>query len=523
MPSGQRNQPRTEECPRRRIRRTVITLAIIIAIIGTLTLSGSATLAQNGAEGEAQLATAVKDTDTLAAAVIKRILKKSGRVRKPVEEPAAAPDELSEHLGKKATQATIPVYPLGINAVGYQTPETVAGMNVKWVHFGRIIWGEIEPSKGNIDYARLNKMKASVDDYVASGASGYMTLRSARSTWATETPIRPDSSAPPKNLDEWSGFVTTVVRQFPNVKYWRIENEIIASIYWSGTEQEYADLLRASSQAIKKVNPQAKVISGATTGWVIPMVYEKWESGDRQSALELYKQLTPEDRNPLTPLPQIETIAELEQVLEQSLKRSRVIEFFDYLFSPEASQYYDIMDVHIYNPHRVVDKAVTWHRYRMRENGFEKPIWLTESAGMIYPSADPLHPVKYSVAGLAAGANRVFYFPAMDFKMIAAHSDKRVAFDNYALLSSKLDTTTGVERLNLGPDLFGFKFARKDSGPVYVLWSDNGNQELSLAVDLNRVNIAKAATAPTIATSTQIPVVRGQVNLTVSEVPTFLD
>lgn len=454
-----------------------------------------------------------------------------------VEEGIAILRALDEgHQGQTPLHASISESPLGVNAVLRQSIDAVEDLEIEWVHYGRFIWGEIEPEKGEFNESSLGQMKERIKRYGPSGIKGYITLRSADSSWATEAPSKPGSSAPPKNIDDWSNFVTTVVERFPEVKHWRVENEIIAQKFWSGDEKEYATLLRASYNAIKSADPDAKVISGATTGWAIPMVHEKLRAGNKAQALALYEKLTPEERNPLSPLPRgIRTIPALESYVDKAIARGRVREFYDYLLSKEASQYYDIMDVHIYNPHYVVTEVIGWHYKKMKENGFERPIWITESAGMLYPFSDSVHPIKYAVAALAGNVEKVYYFPAIDFParpddpiyanagLITLEAEKKPVFYNYQLLAARLKHATRVERLDLGANVSAFKFDRKNMKPVFVLWSDGADTEISLVVNATHALVTEATTTATTPEETKVQADDEKVSLTATELPIFVE
>jgi len=54
------------------------------------------------------------------------------------------------------------------------------------------------------------------------------------------------------------------------IRYWLVENEIMAPIYWKGSGDDYADLAGAAYEEIKKANPDAVVICSMMrkTGWI---------------------------------------------------------------------------------------------------------------------------------------------------------------------------------------------------------------------------------------------------------------
>jgi xylan 1,4-beta-xylosidase len=78
---------------------------------------------------------------------------------------------------------------------------------------------------------------------------------------------------PPASLDDWKAFIVIFVRHLidrygaPEVRSWYFEvwNEPDLGFFWSGTQQQYFELYKASVEAIRSVDPALKVGGPATS------------------------------------------------------------------------------------------------------------------------------------------------------------------------------------------------------------------------------------------------------------------
>jgi len=87
---------------------------------------------------------------------------------------------------------------------------------------------------------------------------------------------------PPKNLDlawddpdnYWANYVTDVVTHFKEeIDVWEIWNEPDMQFFWTGSAQEYAQLLKVGYLAVKAANPEATVLFGGLAYWENPGFY----------------------------------------------------------------------------------------------------------------------------------------------------------------------------------------------------------------------------------------------------------
>ncbi len=96
----------------------------------------------------------------------------------------------------------------------------------------------------------------------------------------------------PDDPAAYQQFVSNLVTRYRDrgVKIWAIENEVDASNFWSGTPDEYVELVALASQAIKAADPEASILDAgiSSTGYGIELAGELLDAGQDQQALDLY-------------------------------------------------------------------------------------------------------------------------------------------------------------------------------------------------------------------------------------------
>lgn len=140
--------------------------------------------------------------------------------------------------------------------------------NVKWVRLA-FRWYEIEPEKGRYafeKYDRLVNLAVKYDMKVL----GVVTRTPE---WAS---IEGNTTSPPKDLQDWSVFVKTLAGHYKeNVRYWEIWIEPDIKKFWTGTPEEYVDLLKTAYKTVKKVDSSIYVLSAGLDG--SPLMYEYFD------------------------------------------------------------------------------------------------------------------------------------------------------------------------------------------------------------------------------------------------------
>jgi hypothetical protein len=123
-------------------------------------------------------------------------------------------------------------------------------------------WDDYEPAPGRYDFAWLKRFVRLAD---TSGISlrpylGYTPVWAAlggkdEQAW----------NDPPKRLDEWARFVRALAEALashPSVKSYEIYNEENVPLWWDGTVEQYARVLRAGADAVRRADPDAEVLLG---------------------------------------------------------------------------------------------------------------------------------------------------------------------------------------------------------------------------------------------------------------------
>jgi hypothetical protein len=197
-----------------------------------------------------------------------------------------------------------------------------------------LFWDQIEPERGHFVWdvvdTLLEQLEPSDDVWI--------TLNSS-SLWATRHATNFQPPSPPLHPDEYYHFVSTVVVHCQGrVRYWQCENEPTNPLLWEGSVQEYANLLKVFSRAIKDADPDASVIlAGAVDAF--------HASADAQ--------------NP---------DAQTEQ------------DFFDYLLRESAADF-DAFDLHLYGDLYAITANIEAVRQKMAAQGYQKPIFIGEYNG----------------------------------------------------------------------------------------------------------------------------------------------
>jgi len=148
---------------------------------------------------------------------------------------------------------------------------------------GKGFWHRIETSPGVFDWTDLDQW---VNMHHAAGRDlilvlfGTPTFYSARPTEVgAYGPGAPGAQAEPADMTKWSRYCTAVAsRYLGKVKYYEIWNEPNLNsngagvttgpvFFFSGTFAKLSEMTRLASQAIKAIDPAAKIISSPVTAW----------------------------------------------------------------------------------------------------------------------------------------------------------------------------------------------------------------------------------------------------------------
>jgi hypothetical protein len=309
--------------------------------------------------------------------------------------------------------------------------ELLAASGARWVK-EEFRWETVQPSR---DRWTWDFMDAAVNEEKARGLE-ILGLLDYTAGWAVGE-ARPVSTTPPPQ-DLWANYVAqTVARYKDRVHAWEVWNEPNEPVFWSGSKEQFAQLLAVTYDTIKRVDPTATVLGPTITGvdeaWLDAMPWDKFD------VLALHMYVPPATLN---------------------------------------DQGYSYYDQGLPNLERVVKR---------RGN---KPIWITEFG---YSSQGGGHPwfvndeqsqarylVQHSAQTLAYGGLDIerimpYVFNNHDgFELVRDWSRPKPAFHAYRTMTERLDGAAGVGRVsNVGNGVMAFRFARGGQ-QIEVVWAPNG-------------------------------------------------
>jgi polysaccharide biosynthesis protein PslG len=127
---------------------------------------------------------------------------------------------------------------------------------------GSFGWDDYEPERGKYDFAWLRRFAALAD-----------SMGIALRPYLGYTPVwagrrgRDDHAwnDPPRSLEDWSRFAEAVARglaSYRSVRSYEIYNEENVPLWWEGTADDYAAVLRAGASAVRRGNARAEVLLG---------------------------------------------------------------------------------------------------------------------------------------------------------------------------------------------------------------------------------------------------------------------
>jgi hypothetical protein len=371
--------------------------------------------------------------------------------------------------------------------IGHDTAGAVE-VGGRWTR-ASVLWKDVEPRKGQ--FRDLDRVVRQFNDLTDAGFEVVPRIMSVN-PWAQEERINQLNAeaarkrAPmgsltyigmPTDLASYRRFLTRIVEAYDGdgsgdvaglkkgVKYWQVENEW--DWRWKDTPEKFVEFLKVAYDAIKAADPEAKVVLGGISK-LAPDAFHAGLLGDR---VELNgKVITPAN------------LDQEKHFREEYPLRTYVLE--------HGYPYFDIISFHQYGRYRAIDKEVEYLRSIMREQHYEKPLWMTEVGGPFVPYGETYtedrqaqEVVKYYVTALGSGVEVLFwstYIPTPEWGTAftnTALTDKgrrKPAYYSYKLMASKLRDATRVERLFGSPRGQLVRFTRRTGTPVYVGWWDGG-------------------------------------------------
>jgi hypothetical protein len=355
----------------------------------------------------------------------------------------------------------------------FWAPNEAADLNVGWERI-LFYWSEIQPT-GPADWNTLHVLEEWLTEANTHGRTVLGLLKNTP-PWATDG--EPYSGVPrglylpindPGNL--WANYVRQVASYYGprGVHHWIVWNEpdIAPGVYgheFSGSVEDYYQLLKVAYQAIKQVDPNATIHMAGLTYW------------HDQSYLRRFLQVATADPE-----------------------------------GPANHYFFDVISLHIYFRVETVQSIVAAIWGIQSEFGLSKPVWVNETNAA--PNKDPLWPVdrpqfqvdldqqawyipQAHALGFAAGAARIGVYKLIDvqlppggesFGILRPDFSQRPAYFAYQTTIKYLSGFTYPVQRQQTANYFIVSFP-KPGGMTRVMWA-----RTAAAVTVNAPALATSA------------------------------
>lgn len=363
-------------------------------------------------------------------------------------------------------------------------------LGIRWVRLSGpsgVVWDADEPEKGKYDWSRITDIISLFNKHKINMVVTVLCFNK----WdqggiekVKEGPLKDFNvviKKLPKDIEKYQSFLKKVVEKFdgdgiddapgsPIVKYWQIENELDG--FWRDTPRNYAFLVKTSYRAIKESDPSAKIVLG---GIATPEGYNKFY------------------------VPMLDELDKMKKSNDE-----RFFDVVDFHWSIETGGNYKATKGH------TMKKFITNLRNKFDSLGYnDVSIWITEMSSYSgKPSAFPYKPdgflrkrtetehaadlIKSYVYPLGLGINKIFwlyglstlrnwgglginnYTDNVTLSHYSSNQDKlyeKLAYYSLKLIVDKLDGFSDITNLNIGENIYAYKFSRGKKF-VYVLWRE---------------------------------------------------
>lgn len=232
----------------------------------------------------------------------------------------------------------------------------------------RTAWLNLQPTSDGYDFSNLD---AQLDNARARGVEHVTLVLAGTPRWAarveapTDAPwLGPGSASPPRSLETWTDFVSTVVDRYAGrIDAYELGNEPNLRMFWNGDYNQLGAVVNAAAQVIRRHDPSATVVAPA------PLISEL---RDTTEARHVWGAIDPDAVD--------------------------VLAFHFYPARPGTI--------------RSLPSIIRWLRAAARETGFvDTPLWITEAN----PGAatDSQHLRALQEEALVAGVDRLYWYAWM--------------------------------------------------------------------------------------------------------------
>jgi len=398
-----------------------------------------------------------------------------------------------------------------------------------WISMSPIVvWGVVEPTRGNYNWKSVDEIIKKTQEM---GFEPTLTIMPV-SPWATPWSFSQYKKGRlgvcdyPNDIKAWKNFLRAMAERYDNdgiddmdglkapVRNWHILEEWPTFWYDRGDStpdepanaKRYVNLLKASSEVIKEVIPNARIIlCGFASDKVRLIAFVDGFINDSDGGIFHSINFSRE---------QLESLAEFRQLkadIEYILDKGR--------------NYFDIVDIHLQDPKICFTEGkIKWIMYKMKNLGYYKPIWVVESGGpfkrlkgdITSRAGDPLFGeftfkehaefvVKMHVLSYALGVERFQWnwiasedsFWDGPFRLIPlldVNGRPTPAYYTYFILQYYMNGFDDIREINVEEDVRLFRIDVSGK-TIYVAWSSGEvTVDLSSIIDSSKVRIIHIVT-----------------------------
>lgn len=422
-------------------------------------------------------------------------------------------------------EATVALSPFGVSNVTVAAWSQTKQLGVQWLRTHPVVWGNVEVSRGQFTFDRLDAMMRMIQDsglvpivpLICDSRWGAPASPAERSedravpsiTGTGQTAYESPRSRFPTDINAWQTFVKQIVERYDHdgrddmpgltmgVKYWQPVREIPTG--WADTPFRLIDLLQITSSAIRESNPDAVVILPGISSRALAML----------AYMDEY--LKP-DQNPLGYNISREGIRKMAEYQETQRLFEIVIE--------HGRNYYDAFDAHLFGPYSLIADKVHWITSQMQRFNYSKQIVCLEAGGPITElgeaytdAANAEQTVKILCSAMDAGVRSLAFplspnFPGTSAAyqrptLLDANGNAKPSYHTYQLLIQLLQGYKSVSRYQVRKRSYGFAFTRPEQS-VYALWSEE-SLPIRLPTAERKAQVYQIVTQPGHSTPTPQP------------------
>ncbi len=277
------------------------------------------------------------------------------------------------------------------------------------------------------------------------------------------------TSAPPRDLAEWENYVFRTVEHFRDrIGHWEVWNEPCWHTFFSGTPEEYAELLQVACRAVRRADPRAVVIGGCCSShredWTRRMLAQ--HGLDFMDALSYHVYWSPAVTEPAAP----GEPTFLEQEVQQFLALMRAHGQVKPIYMTEGGL--RCPPFASWLPREGFSRSPAFGS----KAGASQPLTGLDAAcglvrGMVQMRAAGVVNICYYYTGGELGAMPWFSSMANGYYVLMDYDGRpKPTMMAYSALEQQLDGATPVGKRTAG-ELAVYLFAKGD-GAVAVVWSD---------------------------------------------------